>query len=167
MAPVDGIAGDLPGCWKVYAVWWVVRMQIGVLAKKAGVNPKTIRYYEQIGVLPRAPRTKSGYRAYTERDAERLEFVRSAKVLGVALEEIKEVLAFRDRGVSPCPYVLGLIKAKVAEIESRIRGLRMMARELKRLQRTAATLPHQKIAARARFCHIIENQKLIAGAEKH
>jgi len=142
-------------------------MQIGVLAKKAGVNPKTIRYYEQIGVLPRAPRTKSGYRAYTERDAERLEFVRSAKVLGVALEEIKEVLAFRDRGVSPCPYVLGLIKAKVAEIESRIRGLRMMARELKRLQRTAATLPHQKIAARARFCHIIENQKLIAGAEKH
>jgi len=142
-------------------------MQIGVLAKKVGVNPKTIRYYEEIGLLPPAPRTKSGYRDYTERDAERLEFVRSAKVLGVALDEIKEVLAFRDRGVSPCPYVLELIKAKVAEIESRIRGLRMMARELKRLQRTAAALPHQKIAARAHFCHIIENQKLVAGAEKH
>ena len=142
-------------------------MQIGVLAKKMGVNPKTIRYYEQIGLLPRAPRTKSGYRDYTERDAERLEFVRSAKVLGVALEEIKEVLAFRDRGVSPCPYVLELINAKVAEIESRIRGLGMMARELKRLQRTAAALPHQKIAARARFCHIIENQRLSAGAETH
>ena len=142
-------------------------MQIGVLAKKVGVNPKTIRYYEQIGFLPRAPRTKSGYRDYTERDAERLEFVRSAKVLGVALEEIKEVLAFRDRGVSPCPYVLGLINAKVAEVESRIRGLRMMARELKRLRRAAAALPRQEVAARARFCHIIENQKLFAGAETH
>lgn len=148
-------------------MWWVGRMQIGMLAKKVGVNPKTIRFYEQIGLLPPAQRTKSGYRDYTERDVERLEFVRSARALGVALEEIKEVLAFRDRGVSPCPYVLGLIKAKVTEIESHIRGLRMMARELKRLQRTAATLPHQKIAARARFCHIIENQKLFAGAEKH
>ena len=63
--------------------------------------------------------------------------------------------------------MLELIKAKVAEIESRIRGLRMMARDLKRLQRTAATLPQQKIAARARICHIIETQKLVAGAEKH
>ena len=135
-------------------------MQIGVLAKKVGVNPKTIRYYEQVGLLPPAQRTESGYRDYTERDVERLEFVRSARALGVALEEIKEVLAFRDHGVSPCPYVVDLIDAKVSEIQSQIQGLQLLARDLKRLRKTARALPPRKVAAKARFCHIIENQRL-------
>ena len=136
-------------------------MQIGELAKKAGVNPKTIRYYEAIGLLPPAPRTDSGYRQYADRDAERLEFIRSAKALGVALEEIKEVLAFRDRGTYPCPYVLTLIDTKVKEIELRIRGLQMLASDLKRLRKAAASIPPEESAAKARFCHIIENQKLL------
>lgn len=136
-------------------------MRIGELAKKAGVNPKTVRYYEEIGLLPPAPRTESGYRQYADKDAERLEFIRSAKALGIALEEIKEVLAFRDRGAYPCPYVLALIDAKVKEIESRIEGLRLLARDLKRLRRAAAAISPEKIAEKGHFCHIIENQKLI------
>jgi DNA-binding transcriptional MerR regulator len=75
-------------------------MQIGALAKKAGVNPRTIRYYEHIGVLPPAERTASGYRQYSDEDLERLAFIRNAQASGVMLDEIKEVLAFRDRGVS-------------------------------------------------------------------
>ena len=136
-------------------------MRIGEIAKKAGVNPKTIRYYEEIGLLPPAPRTESGYRQFADKDAERLEFIRSAKTLGIALEEIKEVLAFRDRGAYPCPYVLRLIDTKVKEIELRIQGLRMLAADLMRLRKTAASIPPEKSAAKARFCHIIENQKLL------
>lgn len=137
-------------------------MRIGELAKKAGVNPRTIRFYEQIGLLPPAQRTMSGYRQYTDQDVDRLEFIRNAKALGVALQEIKEVLAFRDRGASPCPYVLRLIDTKVQEIQGRIQGLRMLARELQQLRRAAANIPPRRIAAKARFCHILENRALLA-----
>ena len=143
-------------------------MLIGELGRRAGVNPKTIRYYEEVGLLPRAARLPSGYRQYGEEDAERLEFIRNGKALGVALEEIKEVLAFRDRGVSPCPYVLKLLDAKVKEIQGRIRGLRMLAEDLRRLQRAAARIPTKELTARARFCHILENKQLLetAGARR-
>jgi len=66
-------------------VWQVRVMQLGELGKRTGVNPKTIRYYEEIGLLPAPARTPSGYRQYTAEDAGRLEFIRSAKALGVAL----------------------------------------------------------------------------------
>jgi DNA-binding transcriptional MerR regulator len=144
-------------------------MLIGELARKTGVNPKTIRYYEDIELLPPAARASSGYRQYTEEDVERLAFIRNAKALGVALGEIKEVLAFRDRGVSPCPYVLKLLDAKVKEIQGRIRGLRLLAGELRRLQRVAARIPTKELAAKARFCHILENKQLlgVAAARRH
>ncbi len=136
-------------------------MRIGEFGENAGVNPKTIRYYEGIGLLPPPPRTASGYRNYTDQDVERLRFIRSAKALGIALQEIREVLAFRDRGVYPCPYVMKLIDAKAQEIELQIRGLRILADDLKRLRKAAAIIPSGKIAAKARFCHIIENRKLL------
>jgi DNA-binding transcriptional MerR regulator len=144
-------------------------MRIGELANRAGVNPKTIRYYEEIGLLPPATRLPSGYRQYTDEDVERLELIRNAKALGVTLEEIKEVLAFRDRGLAPCPYVLRLLEAKVKEIQGRIRGLRMLAEDLRRLRRAAARIPAKELAARARFCHILENKQLLktAGAHRH
>lgn len=125
------------------------------------MNPKTIRYYEDVGLLPPASRSPSGYRQYTAEDVERLEFIRSAKTLEAALGEIKEVLAFRDRGVSPCPYVLALLDAKLKEIETRIRGLQMLAHDLRRLQRAAARIPTKALTAKARFCHILENQRLL------
>ncbi len=80
-------------------------MRIGELGENVDVNPKNIRYYEGIGLLL-PPRTASGYRHYTDQDVERLKFICSAKALGIALEEIREVLAFRDRSVYPCPNVM-------------------------------------------------------------
>jgi MerR family transcriptional regulator, copper efflux regulator len=142
-------------------------MQIGQLAKKAGVNPRTIRFYEQIGVLPAPRRTPSGYRQYTDRDFDRLAFIRNVKALGVALGEIKEVLAFRDRGASPCPYVLSLIDSKAHEIRARIRGLQTLARQLRQLRRAAAAIPSRKVAAKAHFCHILENRKILAARATH
>ena len=142
-------------------------MLIGEFARRTGVNPKTIRYYEGVGLLPRAPRLPSGYRQYSEEDVERLGFIRNAKALGVTLEEIKEVLAFRDRGEAPCPYVLKLLDAKEKEIQGRIRGLRMLAQELRRLQRAAVKIPARVLTAKARFCHILENKQLLKTARAH
>ncbi len=138
----------------------MMTMRIGELAKTAGINPKTIRYYEEIGLLPPAPRTESGYRQYGDEDAQRLEFIRNAQALGIALGEIKEVLAFRDRGAYPCPYVLELIGTKLREIESRIQGLRFLAGDLRRLRKAATAIPPEKLASKGHFCHIIENRNL-------
>ena len=68
-------------------------MRIGALARHFGINAKTIRYYEAIGLLPGARRTESGYRVYGTADVERLGFILRAKVLGLSLEEIRGVLS--------------------------------------------------------------------------
>jgi DNA-binding transcriptional MerR regulator len=73
-------------------------MRIGEAADRVGVNPETIRFYESIGVLPEPPRTPTGYRGYDDEHVERLHFIRSAQRRGLKLEDIAEVLAFRDRG---------------------------------------------------------------------
>lgn len=75
-------------------------MRIGELAVHFSLNPKTIRYYQEIGLLPRAHRSESGYRLYDELDAERLNFIRRAKTLGLSLDEIRDILSVEGRGRS-------------------------------------------------------------------
>ncbi len=84
-------------------------MRIGELADQLGINTKTIRYYEEIGLVPRAPRTPSGYRDYREADVARLAFIKSAQRLGLSLEEVREILSLRERGEAPCAYVRDVI----------------------------------------------------------
>ena len=87
-------------------------MRIGQLAERFGVNTKTIRYYESIGLLPSPVRRPSGYRVYGESDAERLAFVRTAQRFGLHLDQIGEILGLRDRGERPCDYVWGPFGAR-------------------------------------------------------
>lgn len=108
-------------------------MTIGQLARQLDLNPRTIRYYEHVGVLPEPERTASGYRLYTHEDEERLRFVKSAQRVGLTLGEIRETLAFRDRGEAPCRYVAGVIEQRLAETNRRIRELRAFKRELTEL----------------------------------
>lgn len=77
-------------------------MRIGELAAELGLNPKTIRYYEEIGLLPEPRRTQAGYRLYDAADRERLRFILKAKAVGLTLEEIKLVLDVRSNGQPPC-----------------------------------------------------------------
>lgn len=136
-------------------------MLIGELGRRLNVNPKTIRYYEEIGLLPEPVRTSSGYRVYREEDAERLAFILRAKALDFSLEEIGEILALRERGEAPCPYVLHQIEAKIVEVDRKIEQLRQLRAELAELRAEAAALPSDKIAAKGRICHLIENRDLI------
>ncbi len=116
-------------------------MKIGELARFGDVNPKTIRYYESIGVLPEPARTPSGYRDYDESYVDRLTFVRTAKRLGITLDEVKEILAFRERGQAPCSYVRGVLDAQVDTIDRRIRELEDLRRQLTELATEADRLP--------------------------
>lgn len=105
-------------------------MRIGELAAQVGVNPKTVRYYERIGLLPAAERTSTGYRVYDEGDRERLGFIKAAQRLGMRLDEIAEVLALRDADRRPCGYVRGVLHTHVADIDGRIAELQRLRGQL-------------------------------------
>ncbi|MDP9005361.1 MAG: heavy metal-responsive transcriptional regulator [Actinomycetota bacterium] len=112
-------------------------MRIGELAERLGVNPRTIRYYESIGLVPEPERTASGYRVYDEGDVERLVFIKAAQRLGLALDEVREILALRERGEAPCGYVRALISQEVADLDRRLDELHGLREELVALERRA------------------------------
>jgi DNA-binding transcriptional MerR regulator len=112
--------------------------RIGELAAEVGINPKTIRYYEEIGLLPAPGRTAAGYRQYGPRDAERLRFITKAKAIGFTLREIREILARRDHGMEPCPYVGELLSHKLTAVETQLQLLAEMRAELVALQAETA-----------------------------
>ncbi len=128
-------------------------MRIGELADSLGINPRTIRYYESIGLLPEPDRTPSGYRHYGNADVERLTFIRTAQRLGLTLDDIAEVIAFRDRGERPCGHVMGLLRRQVAELDRRIEEMCRLREELTRLESEAQRLGEPAGA----YCGLIEH----------
>ena len=112
-------------------------MKIGELARRARVNPRTLRYYERIGLLPPSARTVAGYRLYTTQDEARLTFIRRAQALGLSLGEIAAIIALREVGTEPCRLVRATAAAKAALIEERIRSLQALREDLLRLAERA------------------------------
>lgn len=112
--------------------------QVSELAAEFNVNPRTIRYYERIGLLSASTRTPAGYRLFGPGDRARLRFILKAKATGLTLDEIRHVLSLRRRGVVPCPTVLALIEAKLEQIDRHVQALLEFRDELARVQREAA-----------------------------
>jgi DNA-binding transcriptional MerR regulator len=110
---------------------------IGELAERSGVPPKTLRYYEDIAVLPAAGRTSAGYRVYDESALQRLAFIRSAQAAGLSLAEIRDVIRLREHGVAPCSHVVDLIDDKRARVASQIAELQQLQVELDRIREWA------------------------------
>ncbi len=108
-------------------------MKIGTVAERAGVNLQTIRYYEREGLLPRAPRLPSGYRAFPIEAVRRVRFIKRAQELGFSLSEIRELLMLRVDRHRRSAEVRTLARAKVAGIERRIRSLDAMKQALEHL----------------------------------
>src|SRR2546430_17391955 len=96
-------------------------MRIGELGERADLSAKTIRYYEDIGILPEPERTASGYRDYDESALERLRFIKAAQAVGVTLGEIKEGLAFGGRGEPPCRHVTRLREERIRNLPRHVR----------------------------------------------
>ncbi len=133
-------------------------MRIGELAGRLDLNAQTIRYYERIGLLPEPGRTESGYRSYAEKDERRLLFIKNARNAGLTLGEVKEVLAFQERGEAPCAYVTEAIARRAEEIERQIAELGEFKRALDRLYERAANLRAREPRSQD-YCHIIETEK--------
>ena len=128
-------------------------MQIGELAHRLGVTTKTIRFYESSGVLPAPARTESGYRTYGPADVERLTFIKTAQRLGLSLNEIGEIIAFRDRGEPPCTYVRQVLRRQVNELNERMEEMGRLRDELRRLQARASDVGGDM----ATYCQLIEH----------
>lgn len=131
-------------------------MQIGQLAAQFDLNTKTIRYYESVGLLPEPPRNESGYRQYDTDDVDRLGFIRRAQQLGLSLNDIREILSFRDDGQAPCGHVVTLLQRNAHDLDRRISQLQALRDELNRLVAQAETLP---VASKS-FCRVIEHADL-------
>ena len=127
-------------------------MRIGELAEAVCLPTKTIRYYEEIGLLPAPERRPNGYRTYDGSACERLRFVKAAQAVGFSLGEIREIVAFRDRGEEPCAHVLDLVDRRAQDIADRIAVLERMQRDLHRLSSRARTVPRHS----GSYCHLIE-----------
>lgn len=116
-------------------------MRIGQAAKASGVPAKMIRYYEHIGLVPRAGRLKNEYRDYDEADVDRLRFIRTARHLGYSLTRVRELLhLWSDRSRSGS-HVRAIALAHVAELETRASELADMVKTLRQL---AAAIPRRR-----------------------
>jgi MerR family copper efflux transcriptional regulator len=127
--------------------------QIGLVAKESSVPIKTIRYYEELGLLKALGRTEGGYRLFDSDVFSRLNFIKRAQKLGLSLSEIKEFLDVHDGGHLPCDQVKIKLSEKIAEIEQQIEQLQILKRELQGLLDRNETLAQDDEAL---ICPIIE-----------
>lgn len=109
------------------------RMRIGELTERAEVTPRTVRYYERIGLLPPGEREGHGQRYYSEETVARLRKIGQLKTLGLSLDEIRDVidLYFIDpKGIQPKQKVLAILRQHLAEVDQKIGALQQFRADL-------------------------------------
>ncbi len=109
------------------------KLTVGKLAGKAEVNIETIRYYENIGLMPKPKRLESGYRVYTENDLKKLLFIKNSKQLGFTLKEIKELLFLKVDDDKNCNDVRRVAEKKISEIDLKIIEMKKIKKALVKL----------------------------------
>lgn len=106
------------------------RLRIGDLALATSTKVETIRYYEQIGLLPEPSRTSGNFRAYTPQHLGRLSFIRRARDLGFTLDEVRELLSLSDQKRRSCEAVDAIARQHLADVDRKIRDLKALRTEL-------------------------------------
>lgn len=109
------------------------RLSTGEVAKQAVVNLETIRFYERKGLLPKPPRSPSGYRAFSPEAVGRVRFIKRTQELGFSLREIKELLSLRTDPDTTCGDVRRRAEEKLVDIGQKIRDLQRMKKALTQL----------------------------------
>jgi DNA-binding transcriptional MerR regulator len=129
-------------------------MKISELAYQAGTTPKTLRFYEQVGILQNPERTSSGYREYDESVITRIQFVKAGQSIGLTLAEVRNLLSIRDEGVSPCTAAIDLLDVHLAEIGRKIKELTLLKKEIVALREAASNLDAVDCPPES-VCHVI------------
>jgi DNA-binding transcriptional MerR regulator len=133
-------------------------MRMKELTNRTHLSDKTIRYYELVGLLPPPRRQENGYREYDQRDVERVQFVAGARLLGFAINDIREILALRDRQEAPCGFVLRLLQEKADEIQKHIAELQRLEAELRHLHDLGLTFPTDDVEGKGCVCHLVSTR---------
>jgi MerR family transcriptional regulator, copper efflux regulator len=107
--------------------------QIGTVAKESGVPIKTIRYYEELGLLKASGRTEGGFRLFDSDILSRLHFIKRAQSLGLSLLEIKDFLSVHDQGNLPCDHIKVRLQEKLIAVDKQIQELLIFKQELEGL----------------------------------
>ena len=109
------------------------KLTVSQLARLAGVGPDSIRHYERIGLVPRAERSRAGYRIWTAHDVQYLKWVAPAKRAGFTLSELAEVFRMYRAGTAPCRAVQNLLRQKLADLDRKLDELSTLRTELGRV----------------------------------
>ena len=125
-------------------------MRIGQIASLAGVSKSLLRYYESIDLIPSPRRDLSGYRNYDECDLESIRTIVNTRKLGFSFSDIQELLAMRDRGEPPCPYVVDLLERKAGEVKKWVERLGFIGIEVDQLHAIALAFPIAQV--RSKVC---------------
>ena len=132
-------------------------MKIGELAARSGIAPKTLRFYEDSGVLPTPARMSNGYRDYDPETLARLRFVRRAQSAGLTLREIRDILTTHDRRAAPCDQVVTMLTEHLSQVRDKIRELTSLESNLVALL-SRAERGHPQTADDASVCWILESE---------
>src|ERR1700747_643742 len=125
-------------------------LSIGDVARRTAIKVPTIRYYEQIGLLPAPGRSEGNRRCYSEGAIRRLMFIRHARELGFEIETIRELLALQDEPDRPCVDIDALAREHVTAIEEKIARLTALRREMQRMLKSCR-------GGRVAECRVIES----------
>ena len=129
-------------------------MRISELAGQTGTTTKTLRFYEDAGLLPAPTRTANGYRTYDDSAVVRVQFIKAGQGVGLTLAEIRTLLTIRDDGRAPCSAAIELLDTQLDDITSRIRELQAMKRDLSQLRDRALELDPADCTPES-VCHVI------------
>lgn len=137
-------------------------LTIGRVAEAAGCKVQTVRYYEQIGMLPSPARSEGNQRLYEKADVERVTFIRHARELGFALAAIRDLLSLADQPDQPCEAADAIARAQLRQVENRIARLEALKGELERMVRECS-------GGRIATCRVIEvlSDHSLCQAETH
>ncbi|MBD2609364.1 heavy metal-responsive transcriptional regulator [Scytonema hofmannii FACHB-248] len=129
---------------------------IGSVAKESGVSIKTIRYYDELGLLKVSGRTEGGFRLFDSDVLARLHFIKRAQSLGLSLSEIKDFLDVHDGGELPCEHIKPKLQDKLIAIDEQIRQLFILRQELQGLLLDWDTIPE---SSEQTICPILNELK--------
>lgn len=124
-------------------------LTIGTLARKTGTKVQTIRYYEQIGLMPEPGRTEGGQRRYGGIELDRLSFIRHARQLGFSLDAVRELLDLSDHPNRPCHEADAIVRPQLKQVEQRMARLEALRAELERMV-------HECSGGRTADCRVLE-----------
>lgn len=133
-------------------------VQIGRAAQQTGLSIDTIRFYEKEGLLVQPPRSEGGFRLYTSRSIEHLQFIRKAQELGFSLSEIRELTVIQDERTEACTHVRDLIEQRLKAVREKIQNLSTLEAHLEAaLTKCSQALENDTAGPHHEHCPVLES----------